>query len=80
MTAAKPPSRPVQTADIVARTPRDLKTMSDTDLLGEDYKGWLGEEKSEVNRVLRDGEDARARAERLMARSEALIRKASDQS
>ena len=76
MTGAKPPSRPAQTIDIIARSPRDLKTMSDTDLLGADYKSWLGEEKSEVNRVLRGGEDARARAERLMARSEALILKA----
>lgn len=73
MTDAKTPA--LQNADIVARNERDIKTMSDVELLGPDYQGWLSEEKSEVARTLRDGEDARSRAERLMARSEALLKR-----
>ena len=74
MSEAKPPVRHGNDGEIVARTPRDLKTMSDVDLLGADYKGWLAEEKGEVARTLRDGDEVRARAERLMARSEALLK------
>lgn len=59
--------------EIVAWNGRDIKGMSDAELLGPDYKDWLKAEKRAVKGTVLGGTEAREGADRVMERSSALI-------
>ncbi|MEM9839439.1 MAG: hypothetical protein AAF830_09845 [Pseudomonadota bacterium] len=63
-------------AEIVAKSVRDLETMSDTDLLGQDYPEWLKGRKAAARTTVTKGFDERLRAEDAMAEAEELLKKA----
>mgnify|MGYP006266236449 CR=1 FL=1 len=60
-------------AEIVARSRRDIETMTDAELLGGDYSAWLGRQKARAQATAARGQDARLRAEKAMAAAEAQL-------
>jgi len=62
-------------AEIVVRSSADLGRLSDEELLGADYQGWLERQKTQARTTVTKGYDVRLKADDAMARAEEVLAK-----
>ncbi|GGY46902.1 hypothetical protein [Parvularcula lutaonensis] len=67
-----------RTGDLEPFHARDLRRVSDKELLGPDYKEWLRKRRSGIDETLRKGRETRSRAEKAIEDAERMLGKSEE--